>query len=97
MMVHPDETSPNFSPICMDCRACIQLPLDVYGIDATIYIQMLNTLHILLVQLAYLENGRDPDIGTLKKNKRDIFSEGRTKIFKETFQHYVNEVVFEIW
>ena len=80
----------------MTCRACIQLLLDLYGIDASIDTHMLENLHIILVHFAALDNGRNPDIGTLKKYRGDIFSEFCAKIFKEKFLHYVNEVLFEM-
>ena len=74
MTIHPDQSDLKFNPGCMTCRSCIQLPLDVDGIGARIYTQMMKTPHILLVHLAYLENRRNPDIGTLKKERGDIFS-----------------------
>ena len=79
----------------MACRACIKLPLDVDGIDAIIDTQMLK-IHILLVNLAALDNGRKPDIGTLKKDRCDIFLECCAEIFKAKFLLYVNEVLFEM-
>ena len=80
----------------MTCRACIQLPLDVYGIDTSINTQMLKNPHDLLVHSAALENGRNPDIGTLKKEKGYILSEFCTDSFKEKFLRNVNEVLFEM-
>ena len=61
-------------------------------IYASIDTQVLKTLHDILVQLASLDNGRNPDIGILKKEsegKGGIFSEYCTKIFKEKFLHNV--------
>ena len=58
----------------MTCKACVQLPLDVNGIDAIINTQMFKIPHDILVHLAALENGRSPVIGTLKKEKEDTFS-----------------------
>ena len=46
--------------------------------------------------MAALDNGRKPDIGTLKKDRSDIFSECYAKSFKANFLHYANEVLFEI-
>ena len=57
---------------------------------------MLKTPHDLLFHLADLENGRNPDIGTLKKDRGDIFSEFCIEIFKGKFLQYVNEVIFEM-
>ena len=53
----------------MVCRSYVQLPIDLDGIDASIDTQILKSPHTLLVQLADLENGRNPDIGTLKKER----------------------------
>ena len=43
-----------------------------------------------------LENGIKPDIGTLNKNRCDIFSEFCDEILKAKFLLYVNEVLFEM-
>ena len=51
----------------MTCRACVQLPRDEYGIDASIDTQMMKTPHDIIVHLEALGYGRNPDIGTLKK------------------------------
>ena len=64
------------------------------GIYAIIDTQILKPPHILLLHLADFYNGRKQDIGTLKKERVDIFSEFFTKIFKEKILHYVNEVLF---
>ena len=93
-MVHPDHADPKFNYSRMTCRACIQLPLDIGGIDASMYTEMIRNPHILLVNLASLYNERNPDIGTLKKDRGGIFSECCKEIFKEIFLHYVNEVLF---
>ena len=79
----------------MTCRACIKLPLDVYGIDASIDSNMQKT-PFLSIHLAPWANGRKPDIGTLKKDRGDIFPECCSESFKEIFLRYVNEVLFEI-
>ena len=80
----------------MTCRDCAQLPLDVDKIDYSIDNQMLKNPHDLLVHLVALDNGRKPDIDTLKKDRCDIFSECCAEILKETFLRYVNEVLFEM-
>ena len=78
----------------MTCRACVKLPLDVYWIYASIDTQIIKTPHDILVHFAALDNYRKPDIGTLKKEMGDIFSECFVEIFKENFLRYVNEVLF---
>ena len=80
----------------MDCRSFVQLPLYVEGIDSSINTNIMKNPHILLFHLAALENGRKSDIFTLKKERGGIFSECGTKIFKEKFLRYVNEVLFEM-
>ena len=90
MIVHPDQADTNCKHSCMTCRVCVQLPLDVDGIDASIYTQMLKTPHNILFRLKALDNGRKPDIGTLKKDRGDIFSECCTENFMENFLRYVN-------
>ena len=82
MMVQPYQDYPNYKNSSMSFRACVQIPLYVDGIDASINIQMLNIPHDLLVHLAVFDNGRKPEIGTLKKEKGDIFSECCTESFK---------------
>ena len=72
-MVNPYQAGPNFKHIRITCRACIQLPLDVDGIDSRICDQMLNPPHYLLVHLVDLDNGRNTDIGTLMKDRGDLF------------------------
>ena len=41
MTVNLDQADPRRKYSCMDCRACVKLLLDVYGIDATIGTQMI--------------------------------------------------------
>ena len=53
----------------MNFRACVQLPLDVDGIYASIGTQMPKTPHILISQLADLNNEIKIGISTLKKNR----------------------------
>ena len=80
----------------MTCRAFIQLPLYVYGIDARINTQMLKNTHILLVHLEDSDNGRKRDIGTLNKDRGDIFLKYCVKRFKEKFIFYINGVLIEM-
>ena len=96
MTVHPDQADPNFNYSRITCRTCVQLPLYVYGIDASIDTQIMEKPHILLVHFATLDNGRKPDIVTLKKNRGDIFSECCAERFKEKIPRYLNEVLFEM-
>ena len=46
---------------------------------------MLENPHIIIVHLAALDNGRKPDIGTLKKDRGDIFLEFCAERFKAKF------------
>ena len=57
MTIHPDRDDPNCKHSRMTCSSCIQLPLNVDGIDAIIDTQILTTPHDLLVQLSALDNG----------------------------------------
>ena len=57
----------------MNFKACVQLPLYVDGVDSSINTQILKPPHDLLVHLEALENGRNPDIGTFKKEKGETF------------------------
>ena len=45
MTVHPYQAGPNFNYIRMACRECIQIPLDVDGIYASIDTQILKNPH----------------------------------------------------
>ena len=76
--------------------ACVKLPLYLDGMDASIDTQILKTPHHLLVYLAALENGRKTDIGTLKKDRGDIFSEYCADSFKGKVLSYVNEILSEM-
>ena len=58
---------------------------------------MLKTPHDILVHLVALDNGIKLDIGTLDKDRGNIFLEFCAKISKATFLHYVNEVLFEMF
>ena len=57
----------------MTYRSCVQLPLDLYGIDASINTKILENPNTLLVHLADLDNGGKPYIVTLKKERGDVF------------------------
>ena len=96
MTVHPDQDDQKCYHSRMNFRTYVQLPLYVYGVDASIDNQTLKPPHILIVHLADLDNGRNPDIGALNKERRDIFPEFCTKIFKAKFLCYANELIFEM-
>ena len=68
MMVPSGQDGPKFKCIHMTCRDCVQLPLDVDGIDSSIDTQMLKTPHVLLFQFASIYYGGNTYIGTLKKD-----------------------------
>ena len=94
MTVHTEQAEPNYKHRCMTCRACVKLLVDAYGIDSSINVQMLKTPNDLLVRLVDLGYGINPEIGTLRKEKGDIFSECCTESFKAKSLQYVNEVLF---
>ena len=94
MEVHPYQVDTNCKHSRINCRACIQITLDVDGIDTSIDTQTLKTTHDLLFHLADLYNEINLDIGTLKKDRDDIFSECCAKIFKAKYLLYFNEVLF---
>ena len=96
MTVLPDQANTNCKYSLITCRACIQLPLYVYGIDASIDTHILKNTQTILVYLADLDNGRNPDIETLTKDRGDIFLECCAESFKEIFTLYVNELLFEM-
>ena len=85
MMVHPDQDGPNCKHSRMACRACAKLPLYVYGIDASIDNKILKTSHIILTHFAALDNGRNPDIGALKKERGYIFQNAAPKAFRKSY------------
>ena len=95
-MVYPYQYDKKYKHICMTCRSCVQLPLYLDGVDARIDTQTLKTPHIILVHLADLDNGINPDIFTINKERGDILLEFWIKIFTEKFLRYVNEVPFEM-
>ena len=72
MTIHPDQADTYCKHSHMNCSTCVKLLLDVYKIDASIDTQMLKTLHIILVHLVALENGRNPGIDTIDKDRGDI-------------------------
>ena len=94
MTVQPYKADKNFNYSRMTCRACVQLPLNVGGIDSSIDTKILKNPHILLFQLVALDNFRKPDIGTLNKDRGEIFSECCAENFKAKFLRYINEVLF---
>ena len=96
MTVHPDQADPNFNYSRITCMSCVQLPLYLDGIYSSIDTQMLKKHHDLLVHLADLDYGINPDIGTLKKDRGDIFLECYVEIFKSKNLRYVNELLFEM-
>ena len=96
MTFHLDQYDTNWKHIHMPCMACVKLPLYLDGIDASIDTQILKTPHIILSHLEYLYIGRKKYIGTLKKEREEIFSEFFTKSFERKFLRYVNEVLFEM-
>ena len=73
MTFYPDQDDTKCKHGCMTCRDCVKLPLDVDGIGDSISTQMMKTLHDLIFHLAALDYGIKPEIGTLKKNRGDIF------------------------
>ena len=85
MAVQPDQYDPNWKHIHIICRVCIKLPLDVYGIDASIDTKMTDNPHILLFHMEALDNGRKPDIGTLKKERGYIFHNSAPKALKGNY------------
>ena len=70
--------------------------MEVDGIDANIDTKMLKTIHYLLFHLANLDNGRNPYIGTLKKDRAEILSDCCAEILKTKFLRYVNGVLFDM-
>ena len=95
MVVHPDQADPNCNYSCVTCRDCIQIPLGVDWIYARIDTHMLKNNN-LIVHLEALDYGINPDIGTLKKDRGDIFLECCAEIFKGKFKGYFNELLFEM-
>ena len=73
MTAHPDQADPKFKHNPMTLRECAQFQLYADGIDAIIDNKMLKTLHIIIFHLAALENGRNPDISTLKEDRGELF------------------------
>ena len=94
MTVHQDQANPKSNRNHMTCRDCVQLPLDMDVVYASIDTQILKPPQNLSVHLVALYCGRKPDIGTLKKERGGIFSECCTESFKKKILIYVNEVQF---
>ena len=84
-MVHIDQDDPNCNYSRMTYRSCIHIPLYVDGIYSSIDNHMLLKTHILLFRLVALENGRNPDIGTLKKDRGDVFCNVAQKSLMQNF------------
>ena len=74
MSVHLYQADPNCKHGRMAYSDCGRLPLDVDGIDSSISTQIFKNPYDVLFHLVTLDNGRKTDIGTLKKDKGDIFS-----------------------
>ena len=85
MTVHPDQAGPNWNYSHIACRDCIQLPLDVYGIDAIIDTKILENSHTTLAHLVDLDKGRNPNIVTLKKYRGEIFQNAALKDLRQFF------------
>ena len=96
MTVHPGHYDPKLKHSRTTCMDCVKIPLDVDGIDDSIDTQMMKKPNDLPVHLADLYYGRNPYIGTLKKERGDIFSEFCTKRSKAKFLRYVNKLLFEM-
>ena len=94
MTVHTYQDYPKYKQNFMTCRDCVQLPLDADAVQTIIYTQMLRKFHNMLFHLVALDYRRNTDIGILKKERGDIFSECCIESFKEKFLRYVNEVPF---
>ena len=82
MTVHLDQADPKFKHSFMTCRACVQTPLDADLVDYRIDTQMMKTPHIILIHLANLDNGINPCVGKLNKEREEIFSEFCTESLK---------------
>ena len=78
IMVSPDQEYPKNKYIHMYGRKYLQPPLYTVGIDDIINNQIINTHHEILVHLADLSKKRKPEIGNIKKERGDVFSECRT-------------------
>ena len=72
--VGPDQADPKFNKSHITCRDCVQLLLYVDVIDAIIDTQILKNPNILLFRLVALDNEKNPDIGTIKKEGGGTFS-----------------------
>ena len=58
----------------MTGRDCVKHPLVANRIDSSIDTQMLKDLNVILFHLVNLDNGKNLDIGTPKKDRGYIFS-----------------------
>ena len=75
MTSHTYQADPKYNHSSITYKSCDKITLDVDGIDISIYTQMLKPPHTIIVHLADFDSGRDPNIGSLKKERGDIFSE----------------------
>ena len=96
MEFHIDQADTKYNHSLMNFKDRIQLLLDVDGIYASIDTKILQNPHIILVHLLALDNKRNTDIGTLKKERGDIFSECCTESFKVKLLRYVNGLLIEM-
>ena len=78
----------------MNFRVGVKLPLHKDWIDDIIDTQI-KKINDILIYLSDLENGRKPDIGTLKKYRGDTFSEYHTESFKAKLLCYSNGFLFK--
>ena len=85
IIVQPDQAGPKYKHSNMPCRVCFKLPLYVYGIDDSIDTRITEKKNILLLNLVALDNGRNPDIGKLKKERRDKFQNAASKASKQNY------------
>ena len=66
-MVNPERSDTEWNQTQINFRDFVKLPIYVDFIYARIDTQMLKNSQDILVHLENLENGINPDIGTLKK------------------------------
>ena len=89
MTVHPYQAGPNCKHSRKTFRACVKIPIELDVIYASNNIRMLKSPHDILVHLVALGNGINPDIGTFKKDRGDVFTECFAERFKANFLRYV--------
>ena len=64
--------------------------------NTSINTQNMKTTHNLIFHLADFYNGINPEFGTLKKERGEIFSEWLTESLKAKLLRCVNEILFEM-